>query len=949
MADDFKYDVFISYSSANKDWVRKDLLSALEKAGLKVCIDFRDFQVGKPALKNMRDSILESRHTLLVLTDAYLSSGWTEFENLLAQTLDPANRKTRVVPMLKEKCDLPLEISYLTYVNFCDPDDWDIAWKQLFDALGAPATFKPANLKPDTPHLTPDTQWFLKHRYGLSSHFTGRVAEREFLTQWLGGNGEQPLLVLRALGGFGKSALTWYWLLHDVERGKWTRVVWWSFYDDYTFETFLKETLEYLKVDVPQSARLQADALLRELERQNVLLILDGFERALRAFSGLGAAYQLDAGGAAGEGRDLDCVSTIAEDFLRGFASSGGLMKGRVLMTTRLTPRVLFVGAQHAAPLQGMIERELTEMEPADAVEFFVRQGIRGGRQEIERACAAYGFHPLSLRLLAGLIVKDKRQPLDIAAAGRYERAVSEDVKQRQHHVLEQSYAGLAPESKALLGRLACFRSSVTYDTLAAVEKEERAKQNFLSRMFSGKPKLDLETALDDLAARGLVHCSLVSKPDSLIPNSQSLIYDLHPIVRRYAYDRLTAPERTGVHVILIVYFDAVPKPEKVEKLEDLTPVIELYHHTVRAGKLDEARQIFKDRLDTPTYYQFGAYQLQIELLRSLFPDGEDKPPRLKTESAQAQILNDLASVYALSGQPRRAVPPYTSAIMLWEKAGDNKNLAIGLGNVAQFQLVIGALSEAERNLRRAIELDKENEDKENEGSDNYDLGRVLAYCGKWNESGERFDTAEQIKKQSNHLQAQSVIWSYCALRFLLMARNNPQSKIENLKSSIESAQRALELADEWQKITGRASPNPRDYTRALWLLGAAYRAANELTLAEENLSKALNLCRQINMVDHEADILLDLARLCYSQGDFKDALAKAAETLSITERSGYVLTGADVNLFLAQYALEQEKDNAKSKEYAEAAKKLATCDGPPYYYKVAYDEAEQLLARLKE
>ncbi len=48
---EFKYDVFISYSSANKDWVRKDLLSALEKAGLKVCIDFRDFQAGKPVLK----------------------------------------------------------------------------------------------------------------------------------------------------------------------------------------------------------------------------------------------------------------------------------------------------------------------------------------------------------------------------------------------------------------------------------------------------------------------------------------------------------------------------------------------------------------------------------------------------------------------------------------------------------------------------------------------------------------------------------------------------------------------------------------------------------------------------------------------------------------------------------------------------------------------------------
>jgi len=50
----------------------------------------------------------------------------------------------------------------------------------------------------------------------------------------------------------------------------------------------------------------------------------------------------------------------------------------------------------------------------------------------------------------------------------------------------------------------------------------------------------------------------------------------------------------------------------------------------------------------------------------------------------------------------------------------------------------------------------------------------------------------------------------------------------------------------------------------------------------------------------------------------------------------------------IAQYALEQEKDKAKAKQYAEEAKKLATCDGPPYYYKVAYEEAERMLERLK-
>ena len=139
----------------------------------------------------------------------------------------------------------------------------------------------------------------------------------------------------------------------------------------------------------------------------------------------------------------------------------------------------------------------------------------------------------------------------------------------------------------------------------------------------------------------------------------------------------------------------------------------------------------------------------------------------------------------------------------------------------------------------------------------------------------------------------------------------------------------------------------PRDYVRAYWLLGAAYRANGNLTKAEENLFKSIYMCRQINMVDHEADILLDLARLRYDQMNYDEAKSLAEEALSITERCGYVLQGADVNLFLAQYTLEQEKDKVKAREYAQTALKLATCDGPPYYYKVAYEEAERMLARL--
>ena len=75
--------------------------------------------------------------------------------------------------------------------------------------------------------------------------------------------------------------------------------------------------------------------------------------------------------------------------------------------------------------------------------------------------------------------------------------------------------------------------------------------------------------------------------------------------------------------------------------------------------------------------------------------------------------------------------------------------------------------------------------------------------------------------------------------------------------------------------------------------------------------------------------------------------MRQAQEALVITERSGYVLQGADVHLFLAQMALEAG-DKRTALGHAKQAYRLATCDGPPdYVYKVAYEEAGALLAQL--
>jgi tetratricopeptide (TPR) repeat protein len=225
-------------------------------------------------------------------------------------------------------------------------------------------------------------------------------------------------------------------------------------------------------------------------------------------------------------------------------------------------------------------------------------------------------------------------------------------------------------------------------------------------------------------------------------------------------------------------------------------------------------------------------------------------------------------------------------------------------------------------------------------------LGRLRAYRGAYAESETELATALKMFENQNEVQSQCVGWAYRALRELLLLRNagTLKSKIRDLQSAIAPARRALELADEDARTT---YPVERDYVDAHWLLGAAHRVAGRLDDAEHHLHEALERCRRINLVDHEADILIDLARLRAATGAPDESRRLAEEALLIAERSEYVLQGADAHLELAKLALGRGEKSA-ALEHATKARELATCDGPPdYTYKVAYDEAAELLKQL--
>lgn len=225
---DFKYDVFISYSHKDKTWVRGTLLPKFKERGLKVWIDFENLPVGAPVLTTIEKALGASRKVCLIFTEDYLKSEWTEFENLLPQTAHPTNKELQIVPVLLKKCELPPRFGALYYVNFVDKDEFIDPWQKLFAALDVTETSKPNT---STHDAGTRNDWHLAHPYPMPPHFTGRVDERKMLVDWLNKDNENHLFILRALGGFGKSALSWHWLTHDVDSKEWPKVLWWSFYE----------------------------------------------------------------------------------------------------------------------------------------------------------------------------------------------------------------------------------------------------------------------------------------------------------------------------------------------------------------------------------------------------------------------------------------------------------------------------------------------------------------------------------------------------------------------------------------------------------------------------------------------------------------------------------------------------------------------------------------------
>jgi hypothetical protein len=83
------------------------------------------------------------------------------------------------------------------------------------------------------PAIPAPPDFYAEPPYIVSNAFVGRQAQLDTLTDWAAPADPHPLLLFEAIGGTGKSMLTWEWTTkHSTEvRQDWAGRFWYSFYE----------------------------------------------------------------------------------------------------------------------------------------------------------------------------------------------------------------------------------------------------------------------------------------------------------------------------------------------------------------------------------------------------------------------------------------------------------------------------------------------------------------------------------------------------------------------------------------------------------------------------------------------------------------------------------------------------------------------------------------------
>ena len=722
----------------------------------------------------------------------------------------------------------------------------------------------------------------------------------------------------------------------------------------------------------------QTVLLQQELCKKPYLLALDGLERILVAYHRIDAPHLRDEEAGESSPRTEDEGNSGSRDgsiHLRSFTDPRHAMLFRlltqcwptkILVSTRLVPSDL--QDKHSKKLlPGIRSKHLNGLDPNDALAMMDYLGVHGNPSQLKKFMAQFDNHSLLLGIIAGRINEYRPAPGNFdqwyLAEGRQLNLNDLDIAQRRTQILHYALEGLSPEKRKLLGQIAAFRYPVNYDGLCALNpylpvrseapirptepfklwrlrwnldqaKGEAVREQIQAQINEEETQFAREQAefqqkwevyqrelveYEKAAAEAQTpfHGALGELEDrGLLQWDRSTNrYDLHPVVRAYAFEDLANEERFSTYQQIRNYFESLP-PENLDEVTETNQLrrsLEIYHALVGSRQLDEAAHFYEERLSEMLEYHIANYNLIVELLTPLFLNGTDQLPALSDPFQQNACVTTLAGAFYYLEQTEKALKLYGLTLKLWLDQKDATNLGVELLNYATALRSNNQLAAAQRACELARELAKAAHDQDGLAWSYLSLLGIYKDTGQW-------DKIEETYRQFNAAlpHSQTTFWQTDAEKYYA------ESLLYRGQDATAVLEKAWELAVQ--------SRDPVGQRQIHWLRGETALLAGDYSNAAGHFMDAITLCQKHGAPDDLRDANGGLARTRAYQGKYEEAL-------QLVEEGVQDIDAAEVCL------LQGKTDRAK--EYALKAYKWAWADGPPFVRWWHLERARKVLALL--
>jgi len=232
-------DYFISYNSADKKWAEW-IAWQLEEAGNIVVFQGWDFRPGENFVLKMHEAAQETRNTIIVLTQAYLTSEFAQSEWAAAFVQDPKGNQRRLIPVRVGECQpkgLLTANIYIDLVGLEESEAKNALLKGINKERAKPES-KPSfpdagqRLVPKAPRFPGalPTIWNVPHLRNFN--FTGRENLLKTLRESFTLKQSSLLNVaVHGLGGVGKTQVA---LEYTYRYSNEYEIVWWIRAEDTT-------------------------------------------------------------------------------------------------------------------------------------------------------------------------------------------------------------------------------------------------------------------------------------------------------------------------------------------------------------------------------------------------------------------------------------------------------------------------------------------------------------------------------------------------------------------------------------------------------------------------------------------------------------------------------------------------------------------------------------------